>query len=239
MATSKNFPLPKLNVPTPLLCDESVCGTINTDAPVVDPLIVTVTSVTVDAKEPPPLPLNVTVLLSAATSLTQNSKIRLLLSSATQRLPCESNPTPVGSFIPFWVVARVLLMKSVWPSTNAALLPFAQLLVAVHVNSKTRSFQNPSATQRLPCESNPTPVGSFIPFWVVTPPEFVVKSGSPSTSAALLPFEQLLVAVHVNSKTRLFSTSATQRSPCESNPTPVGRFIPFWLVAAVPLVKLD
>ena len=113
MATSKNFGLLRLNAPTPLLRAERVCGTIKTDALGVDPLIVTVSPVRLEVKDPPPLPSRVIVLLSAVTSLTQNSKTRELRCSTTQRLPEESKPKPSGKFIPFWVVACVLVVKSV------------------------------------------------------------------------------------------------------------------------------
>src|ERR1700722_15052967 len=136
------------------------------------------------------------------------SRTLLSLVSEIHRLPLESNVSASGASTPVEVGTVLLFVKVFWPITRVA----AAWVEKGAAYSRTLC---PSATQRLPLESNATELGAFSPF-LLTSSLTVVKLGSPMTRLAASWVEKGAVY----SRTLSLSRSATQRLPLESNARP-------------------
>jgi hypothetical protein len=141
-----------------------------------------------------------------------NSRTLLLAVSATQRLPATSKVAPPGILNPFGLVAGPPGPKFGWPMTIEAVMPFEKggwkptnLLLPV------------SVTHRSPAPSKVTEVGMKRPPRPA-PRTPAVKLDCPMTAEACIPLENGAM----NSTTRLFRPSSTQRFPLESKATSVG-----------------
>src|SRR2546428_725068 len=132
---------------------------------------------------------------------------RLLLVSATQRFPPESNDVPSGPISVVAVVPAVPVVKVLCPTTTVAASPV--VIGAAYFSTRLLAA---STTQRFPAESNEIPNGTLSVVAVV-PAVPVVKSPCPITTVAASP----VVIGAAYSSTRLLLLSATQRLPAESN----------------------
>ena len=139
---------------------------------------------------------------------------RLLLVSATQRVPVLSTVTPMGLDSVFAATGEpvrltTLLVKSAWPRTPSAAAPGPMLAALVKRSTRWLPL---SVTQRVPVLSTVTPWGKYSVFAVaVEPPrlaKLLVKSAWPRTPSAFAPLDRL-----VKRNTRLFEISATKTLP--------------------------
>src|SRR3989475_699695 len=150
---------------------------------------------------------------------------RLLLSSAIQRFPTESNEIPVGRLSVVAVVPLVPVVNEPCPITTVAASPV--VIGAAYFSARLLPL---SATQRFPAESNEIPNGPLSVVAVV-PLVPVVNEPCPITTVAASPV--VIGATYFSA--RLLPLSATQRFPAESNEIPNG---PLSVVAVVPLVPV-
>ncbi len=110
-------------------------------------------------------------------------RTRALYRSDTQRLPDESNATLWGPFSPVAVVAGVAVVKTDWPTTRLAAIPFEKV-----GEYRTTLLLPASATQRFPEESKAAVRGNVRPIADVAT-FIVVKTDWPITRLAGIPFE--------------------------------------------------
>src|SRR2546422_921553 len=153
---------------------------------------------------------------------------RLLLSSAIQRFPTESNEIPVGLLSVVAVVPAVPVVKVPCPSTRVAASPV--VIGAAYFSARLLPS---SATQRFPAESNEIPNG-FLSVVAVVPDVPVVNEPCPTTRVAASP---VVIGV-AYFRTRLLLKSTTQRFPAESNEIPIGMLSVVAVVPDVPVVKV-
>src|SRR2546425_491190 len=153
---------------------------------------------------------------------------RLLLSSAIQRFPTESNEIPVGLLSVVAVVPAVFVVNEPCPTTRVAASPV--VIGAAYFSARLLPA---SATQRFPAESNEIPIGKLSVVAVV-PAVFVVNEPCPTTTVAASPV--VIGAAYFS--TRLLLNSATQRFPAESNEIAVGLLSVVAVVPAVLVVKV-
>src|SRR2546428_245536 len=153
---------------------------------------------------------------------------RLLLSSAIQRFPTESNEIPVGRLSVVAVVPAVFVVNEPCPTTTVAASPV--VIGAAYFSARLLTL---SATQRFPAESNEIVYGPLSVVAVV-PAVFVVKVPCPTTTVAASPV--VIVAGYFSA--RLLPISATQRFPAESNEIPIGLLSVVAVVPAVFVVKV-
>src|SRR3989449_281875 len=108
---------------------------------------------------------------------------RLLLSSAIQRFPTESNEIPVGLLSVVAVVPAVPVVKVPCPTTRVAASPV--VIGAAYFSTRLLPV---SATQRFPAESYEIPSG-WLSVVAVVPAVPVVKVPCPTTTVAACPFD--------------------------------------------------
>jgi len=152
----------------------------------------------------------------------------LLLNSATQRFPTESNEKPSGPLSVVAVVPAVPVVKVPCPTTRVAVSP----VVIGAAYFSTRLLLR-SATQRFPAESNEILAG-MLSVVAVVPDVPVVKVPCPTTRVAVSP----VVIGAAYSSTRLLAVSTTQRFPPESNEVALGVLSVVAVVPDVPVVKV-
>src|SRR6267143_701038 len=152
-------------------------------------------------------------------------KTRLLLKSATQRFPEESNESSYGNFSVVAVVPGVPDVKFVCPSTTVAALPLVPRFACGYIKIRLLTL---SATQRFREGSNERLIGPESVVAVISePPD--VKIVWPSTTVTALPLVPRLACGYL--RIRLLPPSATQRFPEESNESAIGMVS---VVAVVP-----
>src|SRR2546428_273087 len=153
---------------------------------------------------------------------------RLLLSSAIQRFPTESNEIPVGRLSVVAVVPAVFVVNEPCPTTTVAASPV--VIGAAYFSARLLTL---SATQRFPAESNEIVYGPLSVVAVV-PDVPVVKVPCPTTTVAASPV--VIGAGYFSA--RLLPKSATQTFPAESNEILCGPPSVVAVVPDVPVVKV-
>ena len=183
---------------------------------------------------------------------------RLLLPSATYRLPIGSIATPAGWHSPVALgagspgkpSAHALSMKSVpdapWPKARSAVTSPAPVAILGAASgwlySNTRLL-DASETNRSPFASRLTPAGVQSPMAVALSHPPVVKvvplPPCPKTRSAVVSPAPVIALIApsgwLNSSTRELPMSATNRSPFESETSPLGVHSVLALVAPPPL----